>query len=89
MVRRVSAASRVAQSKVFHQKKELKAGRSQQADPARTLMVGDREQDIIGAKKNQIAAAGVLYGYGSKEELERAQADYLLDSVRHLRDFLL
>jgi len=52
-------------------------------------MVGDREQDIIGAKKNQIAAAGVLYGYGSKEELERAQADYLLDSVRHLRDFLL
>ncbi|HZW49640.1 MAG TPA: HAD family hydrolase [Bacillota bacterium] len=62
---------------------------SKNVDPARTLMVGDREQDIIGAKQNQIAAAGVLYGYGSKEELERVQADFILDSVGQLRDFLL
>ncbi len=59
------------------------------ADPSCTLMVGDREQDILGAKKNQIAAAGVLYGYGSKAELVTAGADYLLDSVQHLQDLLL
>lgn len=45
---------------------------------AETLMVGDREQDIYGAKVNGIDSAGVLYGYGSEEELMRAGADYLV-----------
>jgi len=43
----------------------------------RTLMIGDREHDIIGAKSNGIYAGGVLYGYGTKEELTQAGADYL------------
>ena len=38
-------------------------------DPARAVMVGDRSCDIIGARNNGIPALGVLYGYGSKEEL--------------------
>jgi len=42
-----------------------------------TLMVGDREHDIIGAKNNGIYAGGVLYGYGTKKELTQAGADYL------------
>jgi phosphoglycolate phosphatase len=42
-----------------------------------TLMIGDREHDIIGAKSNRIYAGGVLYGYGSEEELTQAGADYL------------
>jgi phosphoglycolate phosphatase len=36
------------------------------------LMVGDREFDVAGAKKNGIECVGVLYGYGTLEELERA-----------------
>lgn len=37
------------------------------------LMVGDREHDIFGARKNGIETVAVEYGYGSKEELDHAQ----------------
>ena len=42
-------------------------------------MVGDREHDVLGAKKAGIACIGVLYGYGSREELKRAGAEYLAE----------
>jgi phosphoglycolate phosphatase len=45
-----------------------------------TLMVGDRKYDIKGAKENCCFAAGVIYGYGSAEELREAGADYLCHS---------
>jgi phosphoglycolate phosphatase len=48
--------------------------------PDETLMVGDRKYDILGAKENLCAAAGVTYGYGSMEELLAAGADYLCGS---------
>ena len=41
------------------------------------MMVGDRAQDIAGAKANGLNSAGVLWGYGSAEELQTAGADYL------------
>ncbi len=47
-------------------------------DKTGILMTGDGEQDIYGAKINGIDSAGVLYGYGSEEELTRAGADYLV-----------
>ena len=43
--------------------------------PETALMVGDRKHDIAGAKANNIASLGVLFGFGSREELERAGAD--------------
>ena len=43
----------------------------------RPLMVGDREHDILGAKAVGLPAAGVLFGYGSRAELEAAGADYI------------
>lgn len=46
-------------------------------DPATAVMIGDREYDIIGAKKNGLASIGVLYGFGSAEELRAAGADLL------------
>ena len=53
------------------------------------VMVGDREYDIIGAHSHGIAAIGVLFGYGSREELEKAGADSLAatpgDILRILR----
>ena len=42
------------------------------------LMVGDRNHDIEGAKANSLKSAGVLWGYGSKEELRNAGAEYIL-----------
>ena len=38
------------------------------------VMVGDRMHDVAGANANGIPAIGVLWGYGSREELENAGA---------------
>jgi phosphoglycolate phosphatase len=46
-------------------------------DPARAIMIGDRKHDMIGAANNGIATIGVLYGYGSREELHAAGAMHL------------
>ena len=37
------------------------------------LMIGDREYDILGARKNGIEAIAVEYGYGASDELDRAE----------------
>lgn len=42
-----------------------------------SLMIGDREHDMIGAGKNNMSACGVLYGYGSEEELTKAGASFI------------
>lgn len=53
------------------------------------VMIGDRKHDILGAKENQIDSIGVLYGYGTKEELKKAGADKIISSVEELKTFLL
>lgn len=49
-------------------------------------MVGDRDHDILGARANGVRAIGVLWGYGSREELLRAGAERLLARVDELAD---
>lgn len=46
-------------------------------DAESVLMIGDRDQDVDGAKANGLHCAGVLWGYGSRGELLDAGADYL------------
>jgi phosphoglycolate phosphatase len=46
-------------------------------DPKRAIMIGDRMHDMIGAANNGIGTIGVLYGYGSREELRDAGAMHL------------
>lgn len=58
-------------------------------DKASVLMVGDREHDVIGAKAAGIDCVGVLYGYGSREELERAGAGSIAQTVEELKNMLL
>ncbi|MCS5422528.1 MULTISPECIES: HAD family hydrolase [Psychrilyobacter] len=53
-----------------------------------TIMIGDRKYDIIGAEKNNIDSIGVLYGYGSLEELEAANPTYIVDSISQLNELL-
>lgn len=50
------------------------------AEPDKTLMVGDRCFDINSAKEVGIKSIGVLFGYGTKEELSQSCADYLVNS---------
>ena len=53
------------------------------------IMIGDRLHDVSGAKKNGVFAVGILWGYGSREELEEAGADKIFESTVELREFLL
>ena len=55
----------------------------------RVLMVGDRNDDMRGAADCGLDAAGVLYGYGSREELEPFHPVLLAESCADLTDRLL
>lgn len=57
-------------------------------DKDAAVMVGDREHDVLGAKQNGLETIGVLYGYGSQKELQDAGAEWILDSVEALEQFL-
>lgn len=46
-------------------------------DAARAVMIGDRGSDVLAAKRHGIPTVGVLWGYGSREELEEAGATVL------------
>ncbi len=56
-------------------------------NPADTVMVGDRCFDIIGAHKNNIKCIGVLFGYGSKEELTEHGADVKINTNKDLFEY--
>lgn len=58
-------------------------------DKARTLMIGDRRHDAEGAAANGLSCAGVLFGYGSREELDSAGCVYLAASPADLGSYLL
>lgn len=47
-------------------------------DVSRAIMIGDRKHDILGARAVGLKSVGVLYGYGSEEELKGAGADYII-----------
>ena len=55
----------------------------------RVLMVGDRSDDMQGAANCGLDAAGVLYGYGSREELVPFHPKLLVESCKELTDKLL
>lgn len=58
-------------------------------DVSDVVMVGDREHDVKGAARNGLPCIGVLYGYGSAEELTAAGAVALAHTVQDLHDLLL
>ena len=53
-------------------------------DLSSAIMVGDREHDIIGAKKVGIDSIGVLYGYGNLQELKNAGATYIAKDTEEI-----
>lgn len=58
-------------------------------DLSRAVMIGDRFYDIEGAKVVGIASIGVLYGGSSREELEKAGADYLVSEPSEILNIIL
>lgn len=57
-------------------------------DSTQTIMIGDRKHDITGAKANNIRALGVLWGYGTKEELILSGAHCCLSKPEELISLL-
>ncbi len=53
------------------------------------IMIGDRRQDIFGAKENELPSIGILYGFGDRAELEEAGADYIVDGTKELKELML
>lgn len=47
-------------------------------DATATVMVGDREFDILGARRNGLQSFAVSYGYGTAEELAQAQPNHMI-----------
>ena len=57
-------------------------------DPSQAVMIGDRRFDIEGAAAAGMESIGILWGYGSREELEKASPDYLAADIPELRRLL-
>lgn len=58
-------------------------------DKSESVMIGDRDYDVKGAKENGIPCVGVLYGYGSREELADAGAVAICETVSALTEYLM
>ena len=56
----------------------------QKLKPKECLMVGDREYDILGARRNGIEAIAVEYGYGSDAEITAAQPKARIQHFKQL-----
>ena len=57
-------------------------------DPAEAVMIGDRHHDIEGGIENGLETVGVLFGYGSREELNKAGAHHIVSTVKELHTLL-
>jgi len=58
-------------------------------DYSQVVMVGDRKYDIEGAKAVGIPSIGVLYGFGSREELIEAGANQIAVTVKDLYEVII
>ncbi len=59
------------------------------SDPKSVVMIGDRRHDVSGAARFGIDCVGVLYGYGSREELLSAGAKYLAETPADVARLIL
>ncbi|MBL09075.1 MAG: HAD family hydrolase [Acidiferrobacteraceae bacterium] len=49
------------------------------------IMIGDRFIDIQAARQNQLQSIGVLWGYGSRSELEDEGANYVVENPGEIK----
>ena len=57
-------------------------------DTSKIVMIGDRKYDVIGASENNIETIGVLYGFGSEDELLSAGAKYIAPTTADIFKFV-
>lgn len=54
----------------------------------KTLMIGDRKEDVLAAKQNKLSTIGMLYGFGKKEDLKSAGCAYFCSKFEDLKNIL-
>ncbi len=57
-------------------------------DRTKAIMVGDRNYDILGAKENGLDSIGVLFGFGDYEELAKAGATHIAETVGNILKYI-
>jgi len=57
-------------------------------DKGNYLFVGDRKFDVIAAHNNSMPCAGVLWGCGGREELEKSGAEVLAEDAQQLYRYI-
>jgi phosphoglycolate phosphatase len=57
--------------------------------PDHAVMVGDRYHDILGGRHVGLDTLGVLYGYGSFDELKEAGSDMIAEIPGDLPELLM
>ena len=68
----------------MHKGQQIEALLAQRKASKSSIMVGDRAADMIAAHRNGLRAAGVLWGYGSREELAQEAPSHIFDSPSEL-----
>ena len=71
-----------------HPEPALKTLRELNIAPSEAIMVGDMPVDIAMAHNAGIRAIGVDYGNATREELEAAEADWIVDSITKIRSII-
>jgi len=61
---------------------------AERAIEARSIMIGDRAVDIVAARSNGLRSVGVLWGHGSKQELEDAAPDRVIEVPHQMTDLV-
>jgi len=57
--------------------------------PENCLMVGDTVMDIKAGRAAGAQTAGVLCGFGTRQELEKARANIIVRTTADLNEYLL
>ncbi|MBS1963832.1 MAG: HAD family hydrolase [Bdellovibrionales bacterium] len=65
------------------------AVKTERLDPAKCLMIGDREFDAIGARKNGMPCLGALWGHGNEAELRANGVTEFFRTPAELQEYLL
>ncbi len=56
--------------------------------PAKTVMIGDTEADILAGQAAGSLTGGVTYGYGPPEEIQKARPDFIIDRIAELKNYI-
>ncbi len=72
-----------------HPEGVLAAAAALGADAQEVIMIGDTAPDILSGKAAKATTIGMTHGYGTRQSLEKAGADHIVDSFKELQDLLL